>query len=184
MSVGLNCLLSGYKIGRHVKVIERFDTLFLAGNKKVLMRILVSPFALHVSVLAGVRTAFVFYCFAAITRHLSTSTKSNHVIFLALLLFGSTRQNALVSLLPPPACLCVHLCLHVYTQHNNAIMKGGGICLMLQAQPWTAATVYNFMQCIFVWELGVRVNMPEWAFACTYIILLMSHEEAGTPSFF
>ena len=95
-------------------MIERFDTLFLAGNKKVLTRLLVSPFAPHESVLAGVRTAFVYYCPAAITCHLSTSTKSNHVIFLALLLFWLHRTKCTclsASSARMPLCPALFACL-------------------------------------------------------------------------
>lgn len=49
------------------------------------------------------------------------------------------------------------------------------------AQPWAAATVcYEAMHVCL--RVSVRVDMPVRVFVCTYIILLMSHEEDETPS--
>lgn len=49
------------------------------------------------------------------------------------------------------------------------------------AQPWAAATVYYEAMHVCL-RVSVRVDMLVCVFACTYIILLMSHEEDETPS--
>lgn len=92
--------------------------------------------------------------------------------------------SALPLLAPPDKCTClfdtsIHMALSplwllVYTEHNNAIMKGrrGGTSpppwhlSEAAAQPWAAATVYYEAMHVCL-RVSVHVNMPARVFACT-----------------
>lgn len=110
--------------------MERFDTLFFAANTCSTYCVFLYSCALRVSVSCWTWTVLALYCFSAITRHLCKHKEQ------------PCHFQLCSFLAPPDKCAClfdtsIHmplspLCLLVYTEHNNATMKGSGICLMLQ----------------------------------------------------